>query len=101
MATSVILARHHHGNDVDIPWPYWTGYIAIGLMVWLVAAALVARHMRAETEKDLTSEDLITATAMGFCAAIMWPLTLVGAAVWKVLTRLVLPRVNLTKGPQR
>lgn len=101
MATSVIVTRHHHGDDLNIPWPYWTGYIAIGLIVWLVAAIIFARHEQADSDKDMGAEDLAIAVAIGFCAAMIWPLTIAGVAVWTVLKRLVLPRVNLTKGRQR
>lgn len=61
-------------------------YIAIGIWVWITTAKLIWLHDAREFPMlDVDDETIIFGLALGFAAAIVWPLTVVLGLVWGVL----------------
>ncbi|MEU6990386.1 hypothetical protein ABZ953_06945 [Streptomyces sp. NPDC046465] len=99
MAASTFTPVHsnHHGNGGDVPWQIIVGYIAVGLIGWLVTAVLVIRHEQAKSGKPADVDDKIMAVAMGLVTCVGWPLVIVGYGVWKAIEAFTRQPVNMTK----
>lgn len=99
----IIPSGHHHGGS-DVSWPWIVGYIAVGLIVWVVAAIVLIRHEKAEAaangygqpDKDYA----VLAILGGSIAALGWPLAAVGYVVWLIVRRFTRNRVDLDKRRQ-
>lgn len=101
-STTIALVRsHHHGHSSDVPWPWIVGYIAIGLIAWVIAAVLLVRHEQAASAHPVDGEQRGMAVVGGMVAGIAWPLGLVAYGVWRIVQRLTTPRVDLTKNSDR
>ena len=88
----IIIPGHgSHGRDVDISWPWIVGYIAIGLIVWVVVAIVLIRHEKAQVAvngyEHSGKDCAVLAILGGSIAALGWPLVTVGYVVWLIVRR--------------
>lgn len=99
MASTPLALVHsnHHGHGGDVPWQFVVGYIAIGLIGWLVTAIVVLRHEQAESNKPADTDDKIMAVFTGAGTFIGWPLVIVGYGIWKIVERFVRQPVDMAK----
>ncbi|MYY79770.1 MULTISPECIES: hypothetical protein [unclassified Streptomyces] len=97
MATTVIPINTSDSHGGDIPWQYVVGYITIGLIVWLITAILILRHDLTDSGEPIDNDEKILAVMMGLVTAAVWPLALVGFAIWKIVERAIRQPVNMTK----
>ncbi|GAA4824414.1 hypothetical protein [Streptomyces ziwulingensis] len=97
-STALALIRsNHHGRGGDVPWQVVVGYIAIGLIGWVITATLFLRHEQAKSSKTVDSDAKVMAVLMGMTAAIGWPLAVVGFGIWKIVERFISDPVAMTK----
>ncbi|WP_282790916.1 hypothetical protein [Streptomyces sp. CC224B] len=83
-----------------MPWQYVVGYIAIGLFAWLVTAILILRRDLTGSGEPIDNDEKILAVMMGLVTAAVWPLALVGFAIWKLIGHFVRQPVSMTKRDQ-
>lgn len=97
-STTLALVRSgHHGHGSDLPWQVVVGYVAVGLIGWLVTAILVIRHEQAKTGKPADSDDKIVAVFAGAITLIGWPLVIVAVGIWKAIEAFTRQPVDMTK----
>lgn len=80
----VIIPTGTHGTSGDLPASLVITYAVVAVLVWIIAAFLVAVH---EGSED--GEDLIMAVFMGAIAGLAWPFTLPAVALWFGLRRVL------------
>lgn len=93
----VPTSHRYHGGGSEIPTPYAVAYLVVALLVWFgVSAAMAIRTARDEHRGDGPApapdgEQIVMGLVIGACAALVWPATLIAAAMWWGIRRLTRP----------